>query len=114
MKNNKELQIAYMLKNLGISANLCGYRYLKYAIGLVMEDASLINRITKDLYPRVAQHFDTTPSRVERGCRHAIEVGWLKGNVEIENKLFGYSVSVNPTNGTFIATVADYLCMVEV
>lgn len=113
---NKELRISTILKDLGVAASLSVYRYLRYAIGLVINDMSLTNHITKELYPAVAKKFNTTPPRAERGIRHAIETGWLRGNADLESKMFGYSVRADkgkPTNSEFIATVADYILMTQ-
>ena len=79
---------------------------------LVIDDMTLMSGITKVLYPTVAKEFNTTSSRVERAIRHAIKIGWGRGNMEFMNKLFGYSVSADkdkPTNREFIVTVADYI-----
>ena len=83
----------------------------------MMNDQSLINSITKTLYPTIAEHFNATTSSVERAIRHAIEVGWVRGDRKAQDDLFGYTVDVDkgkPTNCEFIATVADYLLMGEV
>ena len=104
-------KISSTLKDLGIPANLLGYHYLRYGIELMMNDMSYINGIVKRLYPKIAEKFETTPIRVERAIRHAIETGWEKGNTFKMDAIFGYSVkeSDNPTNAEFICTVADYL-----
>ena len=104
--------ISNALKDLGISPSLLGYTYLRDAIQLVMEDARLVHAITKELYPIVAKRNNTTPTRAERAMRHAIETGWIKGSVTVQNAMFGRTVSCErgkPTNSEFIATVADYL-----
>lgn len=114
--NNKELRISNILKDLGVPANLCGYRYLKKAISLAISNMDLIDTITRGLYPIIAKQCNSTPTRVERGMRHAIETGWVRGNIETEAKLFGYTVSEGkgkPTNSEFIATVADYYLMTQ-
>ena len=113
-KMTKELKISETLKELGIPANLTGYFELKYAIEVTMQDIYLIHHITKKLYPMIATKFNATPSKVERAIRHAIEVGWCRGNIELQNKLFGYTVDATkckPTNSEFIGTVADWLNM---
>ena len=115
MKDYKEV-ISSALKELGIPASLSGYHYARYAIELIIQDIRLINSITKVIYPKVAKEFNTKPSRVERGIRTAIEAGWYRGNTVFADKLFGYSVNPNngrPTNGEFVATVADYIMMQE-
>ncbi|MGI6169889.1 MAG: sporulation transcription factor Spo0A, partial [Christensenellales bacterium] len=99
---------------IGIPAHIKGYQYLREAIRMVMEHANMINRITKDLYPGIARHFDTTPSKVERAIRHAIEVAWTRGKIENINQIFGYNIynkNDKPTNGEFIALIADRLSM---
>lgn len=109
-----ELKISEILKELGTPANLLGYFYLKDAIELVVKDITLMCAITKKLYPNVAKKHNTTPSRVERAIRHAIEVSWCRGNIELQNKMFGYTVDATkckPTNSEFIGTVADWLKM---
>lgn len=97
---------------IGIPAHIKGYQYLRYAINMVMENPDVINRITKELYPGIAKHFGTTPSKVERAIRHAIEVAWTRGKIENINQIFGYNIynkNDKPTNGEFIALIADRL-----
>lgn len=113
MKDYKEV-ITSTIKELGIPANLLGYHYIRYAVELMIYDISLINSITKVVYPMVAKKFNTTALRAERAIRHAIETGWDRANEDITMRLFGYSVSAhkgNPKNAEFIATVADYILM---
>lgn len=96
----------------GIPAHVKGYQYLREAIKLVLEDNSRINKITKELYPMIAQIYDTTPSKVERAIRHAIKVAWNRGNLENLNQVFRCHVFSNdqkPTNGEFIALIAERL-----
>ena len=110
---NKKL-ITDVIKELGIPANIQGYRYLRYAVELVADDFSAIDKVTKFLYPNVANKFGTTSSKVERAIRHAIETSWLRGNKDLITKLFGYSVSADkgkPTNSEFIAAISDYIIM---
>ena len=100
----------------GIPAHIKGYHYLREGIRLVYNDPDLINRITKELYPGIAKRFDTSASKVERAIRHAIEVAWTRGKIENLNALFGYNIygkNDKPTNGEFIALVADKLLMEE-
>lgn len=107
-----EEKIAKIFISVGIPAHIKGYQYLREAIKEVVDDPSLINNITKKLYPNVAKVFDTSPSKVERAIRHAIEVAWNRGKIENINKIFGfkvYNVNDKPTNGEFIALVADKL-----
>lgn len=105
-----ELRLTEILHEIGIPAHIMGYQYLRYAIKLAVEDMTVINFITKQLYPQVAVKFNTTGSRVERAIRHAIECAWDRGDMEVLQKWFGYSVSLakgKPTNSEFIALVAD-------
>lgn len=98
----------------GIPAHIKGYHYLREAIRMVYFRPELINRITKELYPGIARHFSTSASKVERAIRHSIEVAWTRGRIENINQLFGYNVyskNDKPTNGEFIALVADKLIM---
>ena len=113
---NKSLdeRVTSVFLTVGIPAHIKGYHYLRQAIKYVIADESLVSRITKDLYPRVAEAFDTTPSKVERAIRHAIEVAWTRGKIENINKMFGFQVYTKhekPTNGEFIALVADKLVL---
>ncbi|MDL2258446.1 sporulation transcription factor Spo0A [Eubacteriales bacterium OttesenSCG-928-K08] len=96
----------------GIPAHIKGYHYLREGIRMVYAKPALINSITKELYPGIARHFLTSPSKVERAIRHAIEVAWTRGKIENINQLFGYNIyskNDKPTNGEFIALVADKL-----
>lgn len=100
----------------GIPAHIKGYHYLREGIRMVYRDPRLINRITKELYPGIAAKFNTSASKVERAIRHAIEVAWTRGKIENLNSLFGYNIygkNDKPTNGEFIALVADKLLMEE-
>ena len=96
----------------GVPAHIKGYRYLREAILIAVEDREVINAVTKVLYPEVAKRYNTTASRVERAIRHAIEVAWDRGDLETLQKYFGYTVSIakgKPTNSEFIAMIADRL-----
>jgi len=98
----------------GIPAHIKGYHYLREGIRMAYYTPSIINRITKELYPGIAKHFSTSASKVERAIRHAIEVAWTRGKIENLNQLFGYTIYTKndkPTNGEFIALVADKLLM---
>lgn len=109
-----EFNISDILKDLGVTNNLLGYCYLKYAISKMIEDNSLMRGITKRLYPMIAEKFNTTASGVERAIRHAIEKGWERGNIQTQDKLFGFTIDVNkgkPTNSEFICCVADWVNM---
>jgi len=105
-------EITRIIHEVGIPAHIKGYMYLREAIGMVMNDIDLLSAVTKELYPSIAKKHNTTASRVERAIRHAIEVGWARGQIETINKLFGYTVNNGkgkPTNSEFIAMVADKL-----
>ncbi len=98
--------------SVGIPAHIKGYHYLREAIRMVYYKPELISHITKELYPGIALRFNTSPSKVERAIRHAIEVSWTRGKIENVNKIFGFNVygkNEKPTNGEFIALVADKL-----
>ena len=112
--NSLESDITNIIHEVGVPAHIKGYQYLREAIFMVVKDVELLNGITKELYPGIAKKFNTTPSRVERAIRHAIEVAWSRGRIETINKLFGYTIhdeKGKPTNGEFIAMVADKLRM---
>ena len=112
--NPKQKQLEEKISNIfitvGIPAHIKGYQFLREAIKLAVKQPEIINSITKELYPRVADQFSTSPSKVERAIRHAIEVAWNRGKIENINAVFGikvYSNNEKPTNGEFIALVAD-------
>ncbi|MDR2665355.1 MAG: sporulation transcription factor Spo0A [Oscillospiraceae bacterium] len=107
-----EAIVTDIIHEIGVPAHIKGYQYLREAIILAINDMEIINSVTKMLYPTVAQRFTTTPSRVERAIRHAIEVAWDRGDIETLQKFFGYTVSNikgKPTNSEFIAMIADRL-----
>ncbi len=107
-----ETQVTKVIHQIGVPAHIKGYQYLRSAIIMTMNNAELINAITKQLYPGVAKQYGTTSSRVERAIRHAIEVAWDRGDVDVINSFFGYTVQSSrgkPTNSEFIALVADSL-----
>lgn len=109
---NVDEQITSIFLSIGIPAHIKGYHFLRAAVKKVMESPTLINAITKELYPCVAEEFDTTASKVERAIRHAIEVAWNRGKIENINEIFGYNIYTKndkPTNGEFIALIADKL-----
>ena len=95
MKKNLEAKITKIIHEIGIPAHIKGYLYLREAIFMVIEDMDFLGAITKELYPNIAIKFNTTPSRVERAIRHAIEVAWTRGKIDTINRLFGYTVSNN-------------------
>ncbi|MDR1590028.1 MAG: sporulation transcription factor Spo0A [Oscillospiraceae bacterium] len=107
-----ESVVTDIIHEIGVPAHIKGYQYLREAIILAINDMEVINAVTKLLYPTVAKRFTTTPSRVERAIRHAIEVAWDRGDLETLQKFFGYTVSNikgKPTNSEFIAMIADRL-----
>jgi two-component system response regulator (stage 0 sporulation protein A) len=109
-----EAVVTDIIHEIGVPAHIKGYQYLREAIILTIEDMDVINAVTKVLYPEVAKKFNTTPSRVERAIRHAIEVAWDRGDIETLQKFFGYTVSNikgKPTNSEFIAMIADCLSL---
>lgn len=111
---NLESVVTEVLHEIGVPAHIKGYQYLREAIIMTINDMEAINSVTKILYPEVARKFDTTPSRVERAIRHAIEVAWDRGDIETLQKFFGYTVSNvkgKPTNSEFIAMIADCLSL---
>ena len=102
--------ITGIIKEIGVPAHIKGYAFLREAIQMVYSDVELLGSVTKILYPDIATKFNTTPSRVERAIRHAIEVAWNRGNYEVISKMFGYTVhhlKSKPTNSEFIAMIAD-------
>jgi len=109
-----ESMVTEIIHEIGVPAHIKGYQYLREAIILAINDMDIINAVTKVLYPTVARKFSTTPSRVERAIRHAIEVAWDRGDLETLQKFFGYTVSNikgKPTNSEFIAMIADRLSL---
>ena len=111
---NLDVEITAIIHEIGIPAHIKGYRYLREAITMVVNKVELLGGITKELYPNIAREHQTTPSRVERAIRHAIEVAWSRGSIETINSLFGHTVNRErgkPTNSEFIAMVADKLRM---
>ncbi|OUM96855.1 MAG: sporulation transcription factor Spo0A [Thermobacillus sp. ZCTH02-B1] len=109
---NLDANITSIIHEIGVPAHIKGYQYLREAITMVYNNIEILGAITKTLYPAIAEKFKTTPSRVERAIRHAIEVAWTRGNIESISHLFGYTVNMSkskPTNSEFIAMVADKL-----
>ena len=107
-----ETMVTNVIHEIGVPAHIKGYQYLREAIIIAVGDMEVINAITKVLYPQVAKTFSTTPSRVERAIRHAIEVAWDRGDLDTLQRFFGYTVSNTkgkPTNSEFIALIADRL-----
>lgn len=111
-KTSIESMVTSIIHEIGVPAHIKGYQYLREAIIIAVNDMDVINAITKVLYPQVAKTFQTTPSRVERAIRHAIEVAWDRGDLDTLQRFFGYTVSNTkgkPTNSEFIALIADKL-----
>lgn len=107
-----ESMVTDIIHEIGIPAHIKGYQYLRHAIMMAVDDLDIINSITKELYPTVAKDFNTTSSRVERAIRHAIEVAWDRGDTDVLNSFFGYTIANSkgkPTNSEFIAMIADKL-----
>lgn len=110
VQRNLEQDVTDMIHEIGVPAHIKGYQYLREAIMMSVEDPSMISSITKILYPTIAKRFQTTPSRVERAIRHAIEVAWSRGRMETLDAMFGYTIDTGkgkPTNSEFIALIAD-------
>ena len=108
--DSDELTVTEILHQIGVPAHIKGYQYVREAIVIAVQDMDVINAVTKVLYPEVARRYSTTPSRVERAVRHAIEVAWDRGDLETLQRYFGYTVSNTkgkPTNSEFIAMIAD-------
>ncbi len=109
---NLDVDVTTIIHQMGVPAHIKGYQYLRDAILAVIDNVSLLGAITKELYPMIADKYETTPSRVERAIRHAIELAWDRGNVDMMNRFFGYTINVErgkPTNSEFIAMIADKL-----
>ena len=107
-----EVKVTNIIHEVGVPAHIKGYQYIRDAIIMAVNDVEMINQITKQLYPDLAKKHKTTPSRVERAIRHAIEVAWNRGQIETVENIFGYTVNSNkgkPTNSEFIAMIADKL-----
>lgn len=114
MKEHLETDITKMLHELGIPAHIKGYQYLRDAISMVVRDREMMEAVTKILYPEIAKKNYTSSSRVEHAIRHAIEVAWGRGSLEVIDELFGYTISTGkgkPTNSEFIALIADKICL---
>lgn len=110
VKKDLEKDVTEMIHEIGVPAHIKGYQYLREAIMMSVQDMDMLNSITKILYPTIAKRFQTTPSRVERAIRHAIEVAWSRGRMETLEALFGYTINTGkgkPTNSEFIALLAD-------
>lgn len=111
-----EAQVTKLIHKVGIPAHIKGYQYLRSAIMMTFENQSLINSVTKELYPTIAKQYSTTSSRVERAIRHAIEVAWDRGDYDVLSEMFGYTVQKakgKPTNSEFIALISDNLRLIN-
>ncbi len=111
-RHNLQISITNILHELGVPSHIKGYQYIREGISLIYENPDIIGGITKELYPEIANKYDTTVSRVERAIRHAIEVSWNRGNWDLMEEIFGHSVDIDkakPTNSEFIVTIADKL-----
>jgi len=111
-QSNLDVIVSDIMHQIGVPAHIKGYQYLRYAIILTINDYTMMNSVTKELYPTVAKVFKTTPSRVERAIRHAIEVAWDRGDVDVLSSYFGYTIQNSrgkPTNSEFIAMISDKL-----
>ena len=105
-------KITEVFHEIGVPAHIKGYHYARFGIILAMKDSEMISCVTKMLYPEIAREFGTTTCRVERAIRHAIEVAWERGDIDVLNKYFGYTISIGrgkPTNSEFIAMIVDKL-----
>ncbi len=109
---NQDAIITDLLHNLGIPSHIRGYQYIKEGIQIVYRNTNMISYITKDVYPEIAKKFQTTPTRVERAIRHAIEISWSRGDINLMEDIFGNSLNVNrdkPTNAEYLTTLAERL-----
>jgi two-component system response regulator (stage 0 sporulation protein A) len=110
VERDLEADVTSIIHEIGVPAHIKGYQYLREAIMMSVNDIEMLNSITKILYPTIAKQFQTTPSRVERAIRHAIEVAWSRGKMDTIDELFGYTINNGkgkPTNSEFIALIAD-------
>ncbi len=110
--NNLEISVTKLLHGLGVPSHIKGYQYIREGVILMYEKPDIVGAITKELYPEIANRSDTTVSRVERAIRHAIEVSWNRGDIDLMEEIFGHSVDYDrakPTNSEFIVTVSDKL-----
>lgn len=110
LERNLESDVTNVIHEIGVPAHIKGYHYLRDAIMMSVNDTEMLNSITKQLYPSIAKRHKTTPSRVERAIRHAIEVAWSRGKMDTIDELFGYTVNNGkgkPTNSEFVALIAD-------
>ncbi len=109
-EHDLEKDVTDIIHEIGVPAHIKGYQYLREAIMMSVNDTEMLSSITKILYPTIAKKFQTTPSRVERAIRHAIEVAWSRGKMETLDAMFGYTINNGkgkPTNSEFVALIAD-------
>ena len=109
-EHDLEKDVTDIIHEIGVPAHIKGYQYLREAIMISVNDSEMLNSITKILYPTIAKKYQTTPSRVERAIRHAIEVAWSRGKMETLDAMFGYTIHTGkgkPTNSEFVALIAD-------
>lgn len=110
LQTKLEVKVTEIIHEVGVPAHIKGYQYLRSSILMAVQDMDILDSITKQLYPSIAKAYATTPSRVERAIRHAIEVAWSRGNSDTMHELFGYTLQqgkLKPTNSEFIALIAD-------
>ena len=110
--SNLQVSISKLLHDLGIPSHIKGYQFLRDAVKMIFDDPNIVGGITKELYPELANKYNTTVSRVERSIRHAVEVSWNRGDLKLMENIFGHSVDIDrakPTNSEFIVTIADKL-----
>lgn len=111
---NDEVKTTNILREIGVPASVRGYYYIRYAISLIIADDTIINKITKRLYPEVAEQFNSTSTKVERAIRNAIDIAWTRGNRDMIDGIFGYKTTLikhKPTNSEFLAALADKIKM---
>ncbi len=109
-----EYRVTKLFQQIGIPAHVKGYRYLREAVLLTVNNTGILKAVTKELYPEIAKRYETTPSRVERAMRNAIELAWNRGAVDVLDNLFGCSINPErgrPSNSEFIAWVTDRICL---
>ena len=105
-----EVKVSELLHNLGIPSHVRGYKYIREGVMILYTSNNLVTMVTKDIYPEIAERFETTSSRVERAIRHAIEISWIRGDLKLMDELFGNSIDAErskPTNSEFLTTIAD-------
>ena len=113
-EQDMDVVISDIMRQIGVPAHIKGYQYIREAIMMTVNDINLLNYITKLLYPTIAKKYKTNSSIVERAIRHAIEVAWYKGQIDVLEDMFGYTISAGkgkPTNSEFIALIVDKICL---